>query len=54
MLVGVLRVNEKHDKEKATYIGWAHDATNLFHRVQIGAETSVHREYLLVDNSGDR
>lgn len=37
-----------------TYIGGAHDATNLLHRVQIGAETSVHGENLLVDDSGDR
>lgn len=41
-------------REEGTYIGGAHDTANLLHRVQIGAETSVHGEDLLVNNGGNR
>lgn len=37
-----------------TYIGGTHDAPDLLHRVQIRAQTAVHGENLLVDDSGDR
>ena len=37
-----------------TYICWSHHAPNLLHGVQVGAETTVHGEDLLVDDSGDR
>lgn len=37
----------------AAYISGAHDATDLLHRVQVGAETTVHGENLLVDDSGN-
>lgn len=36
-----------------TYIGGTHDATDLLHRVQIGAEASVHGEDLLVNDGGN-
>jgi hypothetical protein len=34
-------------------VSWTHDATNLLHGVQVGTQTSVHCENLLVDDSGD-
>jgi hypothetical protein len=37
-----------------TYVCWSHYAPNLLHRVQVRAETAVHCEDLLVDDSGDR
>lgn len=40
-----------HGRE--THIGRTHDATDLFHRVQIGAETAMHGEDLLVDDCSD-
>jgi len=33
-----------------TYVSWSHDTSNLLHRVQIWAKTSVHGEDLLVDD----
>lgn len=36
-----------------TYVSGSHDAANLLHGVQVRAETTVHSEDLLVDNSGD-
>lgn len=36
---------------KSTYISGAHNTTDLFHRVQIGTQTSVHGEDLLIDDS---
>lgn len=41
-------------KTKLTYVCWAHDATNLFHGVQVGTQTAVHSEDFLVDNGGNR
>lgn len=38
---------------RETHISRTHDATDLFHRVQIGAETTVHGEDLLVDDRRD-
>lgn len=38
----------------ATYIGGAHDTADLFHRVEIRAQTTVHGEDLLVDDGGNR
>jgi hypothetical protein len=37
-------------KKFETYISWAHDAADLFHGVQIGTQTSVHCENLLIDD----
>ena len=36
-----------------TYVSGSHDAANLLHGVQVRAETTVHSEDLLVDDSGD-
>lgn len=36
-----------------TYISGAHDTSDLFHRVEIGTQTAVHGEDLLVDDGGD-
>jgi hypothetical protein len=38
---------------RKTYISRTHDATDLLHRVQIGTETTVHGEDLLVDDRRD-
>lgn len=35
------------------YIGWAHYAANLLHGVEIWAQSTMHREDLLVDDSCD-
>lgn len=37
----------------ATHVGWSHDTPDLFHRVQVWAETTVHGEDLLVNDGGD-
>jgi hypothetical protein len=37
-----------------THISRSHDTPDLLHGVEIRAETSVHGEDLLVDDSGDR
>jgi hypothetical protein len=36
-----------------THVCWSHDAPDLLHRVQVGAEATVHGEDFLVDDSGD-
>lgn len=36
-----------------TYISRAHDTADLLHRVQIGAQTAVHGEDLLVNDGGN-
>ena len=36
-----------------TYIGWAHDAADLLHGVEIGAQATVHGEDLLVDDGSN-
>jgi len=36
-----------------THVCWSHDAPDLLHGVQVWAETTVHGEDLLVDDSGD-
>lgn len=38
---------------EGTYIGGTHDTTDLLHRVQIGAETTVHGENLLINDCSD-
>lgn len=35
------------------YISWTHDTTNLLHRVEIGTQTTVHGEDLLVDDGSN-
>jgi len=40
-------------KQESTYIGRTHDSANLLHRVQIGAQTSVHGENLLINDGGN-
>jgi hypothetical protein len=40
-------------KGRETHIGRTHDAPDLLHRVQIGTETTMHGENLLVDNCRD-
>jgi len=37
-----------------TYISRAHDAANLLHRVQVGTQTTVHGEDLLVNDGSNR
>ena len=36
-----------------TYIGWTHHTSNLLHRVQIGAKTTMHGKNFLVNNGCD-
>ena len=40
-------------KGKSTYISGAHHTTDLLHRVQVGAQTSVHGEDLLINDCRD-
>lgn len=37
-----------------TYISGPHHTANLLHRVEVGTETTVHRENLLINNGRDR
>lgn len=39
---------------RVTYVCGSHYSANLLHRVEIGAETTVHRKDLLVDDGSDR
>jgi hypothetical protein len=34
----------------ATYIGWAHNATDLLHRIKVRAKTTVHCENFLIND----
>jgi hypothetical protein len=34
----------------ATYISWAHNATDLLHRIEIRAKTAMHCEDFLIDD----
>ena len=36
-----------------TYIGGAHDTSDLLHRVEVGTQTTVHGEDLLVNDGGN-
>jgi len=38
----------------ATYVGRAHDSADLLHRVQIGAQSTVHGEDLLINDGSNR
>lgn len=38
---------------RIAYISGSHDTANLFHRIQVGAETTVHGEDLLIDDGGN-
>lgn len=40
-------------EERGTYVSRSHDSTNLLHRVQIGAQTTVHGENLFIDDGGN-
>jgi hypothetical protein len=44
---------EGKGSESGTYISGTHDTANLLHGVEIRAQTAVHGEDLLVNNSGD-
>ena len=46
--------DETPRKSEGTYICGAHDATDLLHRIEIGAQPAMHSEDLLVDDSSDR
>lgn len=57
MGTGQKRVDLEHflkSKRQTTYISRTHNPTDLFHRVQVGAQTAVHSEDLLIDNGGNR
>ena len=41
------------EKQQWTHICWAHDPTDLLHRVQIRTQTSMHCEDLFVDDCCD-
>lgn len=41
-------------EECSTYICWAHDATYLFHGIEVWAQTTMHSKNLFVNNSCDR
>jgi hypothetical protein len=40
-------------KSGLTYISRTHNATDLFHRVQVWTQTTVHGEDLLINDGGD-
>lgn len=40
-------------KKRISYVGRSHDPADLFHRVQIGAEATMHRKDLFVDDCSD-
>lgn len=42
------------EKKNRTYISGAHDTANLLHRVEIGAQATVHGEDLLINDGGNR
>jgi len=50
--LGTPRVGKQRKIE--TYVSWAHDTTNLLHRVEIGAQTTMHCEDLFVDDCCNR
>lgn len=39
---------------RKTYIGRTHDAADLLHGVQVGAQATMHGEDLLIDDGSDR
>lgn len=43
---------ESSDSSK-THISRAHDAADLLHRIQVGTETTMHGEDLLIDDGGN-
>lgn len=49
----MLACNEIAKNRAVAYISGTHNTTDLLHRVQVRAETTVHGEDLLVDNSGN-
>ena len=49
ILVGI-RPEKIAQEASIGHIGWSHDASNLFHRLKIGRETTVTAENLLVDD----
>ena len=40
-------------RRRMTYISWSHDPPDLLHRVQGRAQTTMHGEDLLIDDSSD-
>jgi len=48
------RKSKEKRKKKRAYICRTHNATNLFHRIKIRTQTTMHSEYLLIDDSSDR
>lgn len=44
----------KPPEGETTYISRTHDTADLFHRVQVGTQTTVHGEDLLIDDGGNR
>lgn len=41
-------------RRRKTHIGGAHNTADLLHRVQVGAQTTVHGENLLINDGGNR
>lgn len=50
----LLRYAIRCGRDKATYISGSHHTTNLFHGIQVRAETAVHGENLLVNDCSNR
>lgn len=53
ILVFPTQEKDKSHHLQNTYISWAHDTTDLLHRVEIRTQTAMHREDLLVDDGSD-
>lgn len=47
------RAKYRFNKRLATYVSWSHHAADLLHRVKIWAQTAMHGEDLLVNNSSN-
>lgn len=45
--------SQRYRNKPRTYICWPHDPADLLHRVQVWAQTTVHREDLLIDDCGN-
>jgi len=52
VLIGI-RPEKIAEQTAIRNISWPHDATNLLHGVEVRAQSSVHREDLLVDDGSD-
>ena len=51
--ISVSRVHLQRFLKIETYVGGAHDTSDLLHGVEVGAQATVHGEDLLVNDGGN-